>query len=140
MSYSIQYTPEIITNLKPEQIFVYGSNTAGIHGAGAARQALKWGARMGQDGFNGQTYGISTKGDNIITLPLNEIHKNVKKFLKFANQNKQFEFLVTKVGMGLAGLTIRDIGPMFFFALDYSYSNVIMPREFHEFYKLCMDL
>ena len=140
MSYSIQYTPEIITNLKPEQIFVYGSNTAGIHGAGAARQALKWGARMGQDGFNGQTYGISTKDDSIITLPLDEIHKNVKKFLKFANQNKQFEFLVTKVGMGLAGLTIRDIGPMFFFALDYSHSNVIMPREFHQFYKLCMDL
>ena len=140
MSYSIQYTPEIITNLKHEQIFVYGSNTAGIHGAGAARQALKWGARMGQDGFNGQTYGISTKDDSIITLPLDEIHKNVKKFLKFANQNKQFEFLVTKVGMGLAGLTIRDIGPMFFFALDYSHSNVIMPREFHEFYKLCMDL
>ena len=140
MSYSIQYTPEIITNLKPEQIFVYGSNTAGIHGAGAARQALKWGARMGQDGFNGQTYGISTKDHSIITLPLDEIHKNVKKFLKFANQNKQFEFLVTKVGMGLAGLTIRDIGPMFFFALDYSHSNVIMPREFHQFYKLCMDL
>ncbi len=35
--YDRQYTPERITELKPNEIFVFGSNLAGAHGGGAAQ-------------------------------------------------------------------------------------------------------
>ena len=31
-----EYTPDYITELKPNEIFVFGSNLAGAHGGGAA--------------------------------------------------------------------------------------------------------
>ena len=34
-----EYTPNRITALKPNEIFVFGSNLAGAHGGGAARLA-----------------------------------------------------------------------------------------------------
>jgi hypothetical protein len=34
-----QYTPEMIRSLKPDEIFVFGSNLGGHHGGGAARVA-----------------------------------------------------------------------------------------------------
>ena len=34
-------TPEYITSLKQDEIFVFGSNLAGMHGGGAARMANK---------------------------------------------------------------------------------------------------
>ena len=55
-------TPEYITELKPGEIFVFGSNLQGMHGGGAARTAYqKFGAIMGQGvGLQGQSYGIPT--------------------------------------------------------------------------------
>lgn len=42
-------TPEYITSLQPNEIFVFGSNLRGMHGGGAAYVALrKFGAIMGQ--------------------------------------------------------------------------------------------
>ena len=42
-------TPEYITSLRPNEIFVFGSNLQGIHAGGAARIArLHFGAVMGQ--------------------------------------------------------------------------------------------
>ena len=42
-------TPERITELQPNEIFVFGSNLAGMHGGGAAYVAYrKFGAIMGQ--------------------------------------------------------------------------------------------
>jgi hypothetical protein len=55
-------TPENIQSLKSNEIFVFGSNTLGRHGAGAAKQAMKFGAKYGQArGLQGQTYAIVTK-------------------------------------------------------------------------------
>lgn len=42
------YTPERITALKPDEVFVFGSNLEGMHGGGAAYVAWRqFGAVMG---------------------------------------------------------------------------------------------
>ena len=41
-------TPNIITKLKDNEIFIFGSNLSGRHGKGAAKTALGWGAKWGQ--------------------------------------------------------------------------------------------
>lgn len=57
-----RYTPERITELKANEVFVFGSNLAGAHAGGAARVALdKFGAVWGQGvGLQGQSYAIPT--------------------------------------------------------------------------------
>ena len=129
----MKYTPENITHLEPNQIFVYGANSAGIHGAGAAKLALKWGAKMYEYGLNGQTYGIPTKDRQIYTLPLDEIRVHVDDFLALAFSHQEYEFLVTAVGTGLAGYHARDIAPLFKIIKTGVFENVILPEEFYKY-------
>lgn len=121
-------TPENITALAPNEVFVFGSNLAGIHGAGAARVAHKlFGAKyLVGEGPTGQCYAIPTKDISIETLPLDEIATHVLNFLTYALEHPDKTFLVTKVGCGLAGYTPAEIGPLFKGAPD----NVILPKEF----------
>jgi hypothetical protein len=130
----MRYTPEYITELKPNEIFVFGSNTAGIHGAGAARLAHKvFGAEWGVGvGSTGKCYALPTKDDDIWTLPLNRIEEYVIDFLDYAKENPDKIFLVTKIGTGLASWEIEDIAPLFKNASNLS--NVILPKEFWKFY------
>jgi|ERR1700760_3137016 len=123
------YTPEKITELKDNEIFVFGSNEAGIHGAGAAHLAYtKFGAIWGKGvGMAGQTYAIPTKNKNIQTLPLYKIERYVNKFIAYAVFSPQFDFLVTKIGCGLAGYSIEEIAPLFKKKLP---NNIILPKEF----------
>lgn len=97
------------------QIFVFGSNLAGIHGAGAAKQAaLRYGAKYGQGvGLRGQSYAIPTKDQDIETLPLDIISRYITNFVRFTNDNPQMQFFLTRIGCGLAGLKDKDIAPMF---------------------------
>jgi len=126
----MKYTPDHIIELKPNEVFVFGSNLAGIHGAGAARFAHKvFGAKFGVGiGMTGRCYALPTKDENIWTLPLTEIQGHIIDFLDFAKENPDKTFLLTPVGCGLAGWTPEDVAPMF---KNYP-SNVIIPREFHE--------
>ena len=96
-------------------IFVFGSNLAGIHGAGAARHAvIHHGARYRQgEGLQGRSYAIPTKDYNINTLPLDEIRKYVEVFVAFAYEHPDLTFQVTRIGCGLAGYQSSDIAPMF---------------------------
>lgn len=96
-------------------IFVFGSNRAGIHGAGAAKHALlHHGAVMGHgEGLKGDSYALPTKGHEIEKLPVIEIKKHVDTFLEFADYNQELEFKVTQVGCGLGGYTLHDIAPLF---------------------------
>ena len=129
----MKYTPENITHLEPNQIFTYGANAAGIHGAGAAKLALRWGAKMGQYGLVGQTYGIPTKDHNIRTLPLDKIQVHVNDFLATAFSHPEYEFLVTKIGTGLAAIPISDIAPLFKAVKTTGvFEIVILPEEFHK--------
>ncbi len=96
-------------------IFVFGSNLAGRHGAGAARFAVKkHGAIYGQGiGLQGQSYGLPTKDERIQTLPLDRIAGYVADFLTLAASRPDLTFYVTPVGCGLAGYKRAQIKPMF---------------------------
>jgi len=119
-------SPENITSLQPNEVFVFGANEAGIHGAGAAKMALRWGAKMGQFGRMGQTYGVPTKDIDIQTIPLCRIDNHVACFIAHATLRPETIFLVTEIGCGLAGYEPRDIAPMFFFVPP----NVRLPQRF----------
>ena len=113
-----------------DEVFVFGSNLAGIHGAGAAKQAIKYGAKYGQGiGLSGRTYAIPTKDDNIQTLPLSEIEVHVENFVKFSTDNPETTFFLTRIGCGLAGYKDSDIAPMF----EGCGGNCIFPEQWETF-------
>lgn len=97
------------------EIFVFGSNTTGRHGKGAALTAkLHFGAKQGQGvGLEGQSYAIPTKNGRLQTLPLSKIEQYVNDFIQFANQHHELKFFVTAIGTGLAGYKHEQIAPMF---------------------------
>lgn len=103
------------TQPNSREIFVFGSNKAGIHGAGAARQAeIAYGARRGVGwGFSGRTYAIPTKDFQINSMDLDEIEHFVKLFVNETYKHSKESFFVTRVGCGLAGYKDADIAPFF---------------------------
>lgn len=122
-------TPEYITNLREGEIFVFGSNEAGVHGAGAAKMAMQWGAEMGQGfGEYGRTFAIPTKDKNIETLDLKEIAWYIKQFIDSAEREPKKMYLVTQIGCGFAGYTPEDIAPLFYDALKIE--NIYFPESF----------
>jgi hypothetical protein len=96
-------------------IFVFGSNLAGVHGAGAAHFAYKVkGAIWGQGvGHYGDSFAIPTKDHKIQTLPLDTICYFVDMFVEYARISPEVQFKVTRVGCGLAGLKDADVAPLF---------------------------
>ncbi|QDH84040.1 hypothetical protein KMC60_gp12 [Achromobacter phage vB_AxyP_19-32_Axy11] len=98
-----------------DKVFVFGSNTAGIHGAGAARTAhKKFGARWGIGyGLHGNSFAIPTKDSNIKTLDMGSIKAFVEGFIAFARSRSDLTFQVTRIGCGLAGLSDADMAMMF---------------------------
>lgn len=110
------------------KIFVFGSNLAGRHGAGAALHARKHhGAIYGQGkGLQGSAYAIPTKDQHIRTLPLLEIASYIDEFLVFAYNNPQLTFQITAIGCGLAGYSPKQIAPFFKNCPD----NCELPNEF----------
>lgn len=124
----MKYTPDNIKELAENEIFVFGSNRSGFHGAGAARTAyMKFGAEYGVgEGLTGKSYALPTKGYNVTDMTLDEIKPHVEIFLNFAKSNPDKIFLVTQVGCGLAGHHPKDIGPMF----KNRSENVVIPKEF----------
>jgi hypothetical protein len=118
-------TPDRIAYLEPGQVFVFGSNLRGIHGAGAALLARKqFGAQQGiAEGIMGQAYALPTKSTPYESLPIREIGNNV---IRFINQIVEFNtYLVTEIGCGLAGYTPAEIAPLFRRAV--SMANVWLP-------------
>ena len=123
-------TSENIVKLQDDEIFVFGSNEGGRHGAGAAKLALKWGAIYGQaNGLQGKTYAIPTMNKSISKpLDLLKIKVYVDQFIDFAQENTRYQFLVTEIGCGLAGLKIKDIAPLFKRAQFVE--NISLPQRF----------
>ena len=107
-------TNDNITSLAENEIFVFGSNLAGRHGKGAARQALQWGAVYGQaHGLQGKTYAIPTLDKGLVRRALGDIETDVHDFSLFAQQHPKLSFLVTEIGCGLAGFKPEQIAPLF---------------------------
>jgi hypothetical protein len=96
-------------------IFVFGSNTAGIHGAGAAKVAAKQHGAIRGIGFGrcGNSYAIPTRDGDFVTLSLPTIQTYVNAFIKYAKSCPDLEFQVTAIGTGYAGLAHRHMAPMF---------------------------
>lgn len=103
--------PEDITELKENEIFVFGSNLAGKHGSGAALTAkTRFGAEQGEGrGPKGRTYAIATKDKNIETMSYDAIGIEIEDFVEYAERNPDKTFLVTAIGTGLAGLKAEHI-------------------------------
>lgn len=96
-------------------IFVFGSNLAGRHGAGSAKEAVKnWGAIYGQGiGRQGNSYAIPTKDEKLKVLPLDVIHGHIADFLCYAEVNPRLQFEIVDIGCGLAGYDVEDIADLF---------------------------
>ena len=114
------------------EIFVFGSNTAGRHGKGAALFAREHhGAVYGNgSGLQGNSYAIPTRRSKreamakLTTLPLPEIQAHINVFLRFAREHPEMRFIVTRIGCGLAGYRESQIAPMFFGAPE----NCVLPN------------
>lgn len=117
------------TDLK-RVIFVFGSNLAGRHGKGAAKDAhQKWGAAYGTgSGPTGNAYAIPTKDEKLGVLELDKIEPYVKEFIKYANKNQKLLFYVTAFGTGLAGYSVTQIKGLFgdFSKLPY---NIVFTKD-----------
>ncbi len=125
--YNRRYTPDRISELRENEIFVFGSNLAGFHGGGAARLAYnKFGAIWGQGvGLQGQSYAIPTMHGGV-----DDIKPYVDEFIEYAFRHSELTFYVTRIGCGIAGFTSSDIAPLFLKAIDLP--NVILPKDFVE--------
>ena len=125
MKYNREYTNPWISQLASNEVFVFGSNLAGMHGGGAARVAReRFGALMGQGvGLQGQSYAIPTMQGGVET-----IQPYVDEFIRFAAEHPEMKFLVTPIGCGIAGFTAQEMGPLFAAAVEVD--NIILPREF----------
>ena len=123
----MEFTPDKITALQPNEVFVFGSNLAGMHGGGAARVARKlFGAVMGQGvGLQGQSYAIPTMQGGVET-----IKPYVDEFITFASAHPELKFYVTRIGCGIAGFTTQEIAPLFKNALGKP--TIVLPRDFAE--------
>ena len=123
--YKREFTPERIESLKPQEIFVFGSNLGGYHGGGAAAIALrKFGAIWGQGvGLQGQSYAIPTMQGGVET-----IKPYVDEFIAFATEHPELKFYVTRIGCGIAGFRDEEIAPLFAAALERQ--QVILPESF----------
>lgn len=129
-----EYTPDNITELPENGIFVFGSNTEGRHGKGAALIARKYfGAIYGQaKGLQGRSYGIITKDlkKGLQSISLLYIHLQLIEFISYAKVHPENKFYVTKLGSSLAGYNTDDIKSLFAFGAKQIPNNIILPKEY----------
>lgn len=112
--------------LDENEIFVFGSNLEGHHGGGAARKAnIKFSAMWGVGvGLTDQSYAIPTMQGGVET-----IKPYVDEFIRFAQENPELKFLVTRIGCGIAGFRDEEIAPLFDKAMHVS--NIYLPKTFY---------
>lgn len=111
-----------IESLAAHEVFVFGANAAGAHGAGAARFAYeRFGAVWGQsEGLQGQSYGIDTMSGLAV------FEEQARRFVAFARERGDLRFLMTEVGCGIAGYAPEQVAGFFADAP----ANVVLPDSF----------
>ena len=119
------FTPDMISELTDDEVFVFGSNLEGMHGGGAAYYAFKhFGAVMGCGvGLRGQSYAIPTMQGGVET-----IEPYVSSFISFAKEHPELFFYVTRIGCGIAGFRDKEIAPLFREAVGVE--NLCLPESF----------
>lgn len=125
-----KYHNNVWRSFEQDGYFVFGSNLAGRHGAGAAKWAMKHcGAKYGVGwGFTGNSFAIPTKDAQIETLPMGVIAEYVDDFVVIAADGFEDTFFIAQIGCGLAGYTKEQIAPLFKDAPD----NCVFPIEWKE--------
>ncbi len=128
----IEFTPEVIYKLEPNEVIVFSTNCDGKHKGLAKTCFQKFGATYGKStGFSGQSYAITTRTENKKS-PLSYIREQVEIFYKFSKENDELKFFVTKIGS--EEFEIGDIAEIF---MDYECPfNVILPKEFYDWTKM----
>ncbi|MHA6513488.1 A1S_2505 family phage non-structural protein [Tessaracoccus sp. Z1128] len=113
-----------ISTLAPDEVFVFGSNSNGAHGGGAARFAMdRFGAVWGQGhGMQGRSFAVDSMSG------LTVLADEVARFLQYALAHPERVFLVTEIGCGIAGYTPAQVAPLFADAP----ANVALPASFLE--------
>lgn len=125
-----KFTPEFITTLKENEIFVFGSNLNGYHIAGAAKIACdKFGAVYGAPiGIQGNSYALPTLDENFKKLSIGQLRIHINNLYNFIETNTDKDFYITKVGCGIAGFNVSEIKQLFTKFCDLP--NVYLPQEF----------
>lgn len=115
----MEITKENIQELKPNEIFVFGSNTKGLHLGGAARVAYdKFGAEWGlSEGLSGRTYAIPTMSPEGNKVSKKTLQLSFYNFLRIVQSRKNKKFLLTKIGCGIAGWEVRDVSELLSFCI-----------------------
>lgn len=129
----MNYTPEIITQLQPNEIFVFGTNQYSRHGGGAALIAAeKFGALNGiaPHGLCGNSYGIITTSFNEVPVTIGFVSMQVELLYQFARVRPDLTFYVTKIGTGIAGFSMEEIANVFRMLDDFRPHNIVLPKEF----------
>lgn len=110
-------------------IFVFGSNLAGRHGKGAALVAKHYWNALEREGYGyqGQSFAIATKDTALVTLLFVLIKYQVTSFLEsaFTGIRRDYTFLITAIGCGLAGYEHEQIAPLF----KDAPANCVLPAE-----------
>lgn len=111
-------------------VFVFGSNLADRHGAGAALDALRyWGATPSIGvGLQGESYALPTKDEDLCTLPRFKIEHYISEFIALAEDTPEVDYQITRIGCGLAGYRDEQIAPLFNGAPD----NCHLPLGWHQ--------
>ena len=111
-----------------KDIFVFGSNESGQHGAGAAAYAVQHaGAKMGEGvGRTGNAYAIVTMSG----LP--RLREEVEVFTEYAAAHPELNFFVTRVGCGIAGYQDNAIAPLF----KDAPANCLLPLGWRDYAEL----
>lgn len=124
-----KYTLEDITELKPNEIFIFGSNLNGYHSAGAAALAYKkFGAEWEiGEGLSGQTYAFPTLERDMNKRGPRGLRYSRDRLFATARALPEKTFLLTKVGCGIAGYVEDEIKPLFADAPE----NVIKPQGWY---------
>lgn len=129
-------TPDPMTTLEKNEVFVFGANTKGSHGAGSAGAAFKfYGAIMGEIHRTGRCYGIVTVEYGSLGM-LNKISKEeldneFRLFFKAVECEPEKTFYLTKVGLGIAGWTVEEVLNSFNkYYFPGRHKNIVVPVEF----------
>lgn len=124
----INFTPDVITTLLPNEVFVFGSNMNGNHWGGAAKIAHeKFGAVWGKGrGLCGQSYALPTLDEDMKPLRPSELKTEFMSLIRCAEMNPNLIFYLTKVGCGIAGFKVKEVRDIWRKAVNSYYMNKTM--------------
>ena len=84
------------------------------------------------EGLQGQCYAIPTMEG------MDNMKAAIERFTQFADQHSELRFLVTRVGCGVAGYSVREVAPLFKGCI--SLENVALPSDFWDVLGLKLNL